>query len=179
MAYCVLRLDKDNAVKIMDWCLVDFDTNNAEVCSSRCVARFKKHFKNVIPDGNNVWVMIERQLPQNIKCMCLSHTVFTFFLTLYENINVSFVNAKDKPLEETGRKRKRECVNETAKFLEDDTRHKYINKGNGKWLAWFTAQKKKDDLADCFMQAIGNLDNVICQKNKRLQATVSNVIVLE
>jgi hypothetical protein len=156
LAFCVANIkhdsdgNKSKSITILDWKLYDLNTKNAEKGSATCIALFKNAFANM-QDTNNVWVLIERQLPVNTQCMCISHTVFAFFLSCFEKVNVSFVNSISKPLVGKKRQRKKESVILTREYLENES---------SLWLPWFNKQNKKDDLADAFTQILGNLPNI-------------------
>lgn len=133
---------------IVHWDLFDLGTRVAEEASAILVDQLKCIFKDV-HDSLNTWVLIERQLPENVKCMCLSHCIFTFFLTKFNKLHVSFVSASSKPLMSNGKKRKRESVDVVSDMLK-----------GSKWLTWLNMQKKKDDLCDAYLQIVGNLEHI-------------------
>jgi hypothetical protein len=151
MAMCVVRVSHHSikTFDIIEWELFDIGSDNVEECSSLLVKRLKNKFQKTT-DSKNTWVIIERQVPQNIKCMCLSHTLLSFFLTKYDKMHVSCVSAISKPLVSKGKKRKSECVKVLKEYLQDSS------ETNKVWLAWFELQNKKDDLADAFLQIVGN-----------------------
>lgn len=134
--------------EIVHWDLFDLGTIVAEEASAVLVDKLKFVFKD-LRDSLNTWVLIERQLPENVKCMCLSHCIFTFFLSRFSKLHVSFVSASAKPLVLNGKKRKRESVDVVADILK-----------GGKWLDWLNKQKKKDDLCDAYLQIVGNLEHI-------------------
>lgn len=150
LAFCKSYV-KDEKCVIMDWRKFDLttgdNTTTAETCSARCVALFAQLFDG-LPDNHNTYVVIERQMPQNIQCMCIGHACFAFFLTKFRDVNVTFINANSKSLETSGKARKGESVKVARKFLEDN-HYQY-------WLDKFNAEKKKDDLADSLLQIISN-----------------------
>lgn len=164
MAYCIVDVDnsKNNRpITLKDWCLTNLTNTNEketiEIICSKCVSWLKDIFiTNKIKDKKNTWILVERQRPINPCAFVLSYTVFTYFMTKYHNINVSFVSAKSKPIESTGRKRKRAGVKKTKGFIEDLEN----NNDNNKWTEWFYEQPKKDDLSDSLLQIIGNLKDI-------------------
>jgi hypothetical protein len=150
MAMCVARVSHSlQTFDIIEWDLFDTCSNNIEECSALLVKRLKDKFQKTT-DSKNTWVVIERQVPQNIKCMCLSHTLLSFFLTKYDEMHVSYVSAISKPLVSKGKKRKIESVEVLKEYLQDSS------ETNKAWFAWFELQNKKDDLADAFLQIVGN-----------------------
>jgi hypothetical protein len=154
MALCITEVvhkGNQKSLRIKEWKRFDIDKENIEISCSFLVALLKNSFCN-IKDDKNTWILIERQLPENKKCICVSFTTFTYFLTKFENANVSFVNAKVKPLISHGRKRKRESIETTKETL--------LNVGEDIWVKWFNSQIKKDDLADAYLQIVGCLENI-------------------
>lgn len=151
LAFCKATVNDENCV-IMDWRKFDLtcgdNTTTAETCSARCVALFIQLFID-LPDNHNTYVVIERQVPQNVQCMCIGHACFAFFLTKFREVNVSFMNAQSKSLSKSGKARKSESVKVARKFLED-TNSIY-------WLEKLNAEKKKDDFADALLQIISNM----------------------
>ncbi len=150
-AYCKACV-KDEQCVIMDWRKFDLTAGDrsttAETCSARCVALFTEMFKS-LPDNHNTYVVIERQVPQNIQCMCIGHACFAFFLTKFKDVNVTFIHGNSKPLSEKGKARKSESVKVARKFLEDNN--------SQYWLDKFNAEKNKTDLADSMLQIVGNI----------------------
>lgn len=164
MSYCIVNVDNnkpDKPITIKDWCLVklisDDENETLEIICSKCISWLKEVFTtNKIRDKRNTWVFIERQRPINPDAFALSYTVFSYFIAKYNNINVSFVSAKSKPIEQTGKKRKRAGVKVTKNVLEDLP----SNADNDKWSEWFYEQPKKDDLSDSLLQIIGNMNKI-------------------
>ena len=144
-AFCLVHY-KEGECTIQNWNNINLQGETAEECSSACVAFLKEYTTN-LPDNHNTYVLIERQLPQNIPCMCLSHTVFAFFLTRFKDMNVSFVGANNKPLLNLGKRRKAEAIQAITRYLNATPRHAVFKD-------WFQSQNKKDDLADCLLQIL-------------------------
>ena len=144
-AFCQVNY-KEGECTIQNWNNINLRGETAEECSSACIAFLKEYTKH-LHDNHNTYVVIERQMPQNIPCMCISHTVFAFFLTRFKDINVSFISANDKPLVSLGKARKVEAIKTITRYLNATPRHAVFND-------WFQSQKKKDDLADCLLQIL-------------------------
>lgn len=164
MSYCIVDVDNsknERPITIKDWCLTHLTNTNEkeilEIICSKCVSWLKEVFTtNKIRDSKNTWILVERQRPINPDAFALSYTVFTYFITKYCNVNVSFVSAKSKPIQQTGRKRKRAGVKVTKEIIGNlDS-----NDDNDKWTEWFYEQTKKDDLSDSLLQIVGNLKDV-------------------
>lgn len=154
MAWCsthVHHIHGKKDIVIKEWENIDIKMETVELSSSYLVSALKMCFKD-IPDNKNTWIMIERQLPQNYACSCLGFTVFTYFLSRYDNVHVSSVSPQSKKLNSRGQKRKHESV-ETVKDLLDTEMSKT-------WLEKLKRHKKKDDLADAYMQIVGNIGKV-------------------
>jgi hypothetical protein len=171
MSYCIVDVDnskQERPITIIDWCLVrltgtEDKKETLEVICSKCISWLKEVFTtNKIKDKRNTWILVERQRPINPDAFALSYTVFAYFMTEYNNINISFVSAKSKPIEQTGKKRKRAGV----KVTKDALQNLPSNTDNDKWSEWFCEQSKKDDLSDSFLQIVGNMiDIVVYEEN--------------
>jgi hypothetical protein len=162
MAMCIARVSFSECIyDIIEWELFNIGSNKIDECSTLLVKRLKTIFHKTV-DSKNTWVLVERQVPQNIKCMCLSQTLVSFFLTKYEKVHVSVVSASSKPLTSQGRKRKIECVKVLREYLEKSSEL------NQQWLKWFEIQNKKDDLADAFLQIIGNAKDIVVYEEPKV-----------
>lgn len=182
MSYCIVELDntkEGRPVTILDWNITNLSKGlgekpSLEVIASHCVSWLKDVFTtNKIRDSKNTWVLVERQRPINPDAFGLAYTVFTFFMSKYNKTNVSFVSAKSKPIQQAGKKRKRAGVNVTKSIFDDLVE----NASNLKWKTWFLLQKKKDDIADSFLQIIGNTNGIAVYEQDVIDA--SNVIVID
>lgn len=181
MSYCIVEVNNnlhERPLTIIDWNKTNLcegrDNPTLEEISSLCVVWLKEVFKtNKIQDSQNTWILVERQRPINPSAFALSYTVFTFFMSRYYKTNVSFVSAKSKPIEVTGKKRKRASVRAAKGLLDglDD------NSNNLKWISWFQKQKKTDDLSDSFIQIVGNLHNIKVYEHDFTNA--SQIIVID
>lgn len=165
MAFCLAQVKHpEKTIKIKEWQLINIDLGNIERTSALCVALMGRLFAQSMPNNKNTWVIVERQVPTNFNCLSLSYVIWTYFMTKFPNINVSFVSATSKPITTTGKKRKRDSVVTAQDML----------KGNGdcEQLAWLLKQTKKDDLTDAYLQIVGNIDKIVyhCeeQNNKNI-----------
>jgi hypothetical protein len=164
MSYCIVEIDnvkKERPLTIKDWCLTNLTDNNEketiEIICSKCITWLKSVFTtNKIRDKRNTWILVERQRPINPDAFALSYTVYSFFMTKYNYANVAYVSAKSKPIEQTGKKRKRAGVKNTKNILSD----LITNDDNIMWSEWYYEQSKKDDLADSFLQIVGNINSI-------------------
>jgi len=164
MACCVVKVKNDSNDKIPiieRWFIKDVSNGdsslNLERVCSCCVEWLKRDFNYTnMHDNKNTWVLVERQRPINPDAFAMSYTVFTYFLTKFNDLNVAFVSPKSKPIKEKGKKRKRGSVATTKGLLTD----LYSNDANTEWMSWYNRQPKKDDLADAFLQIVGNLDKL-------------------
>lgn len=157
LAICIVKIEHPHRyVTIEDWDLLNLGSKKGEECSRECIRLLKSSLKPSvnIPDNKNIWVIIERQSPRNHQCLCISHSIFGFFLSTFNNINVQFVSSSAKPLKEKGQKRKTESVRETKKWLEQN------RQDNTAIIEWFKKQKKKDDICDAFLQALVFADKI-------------------
>jgi hypothetical protein len=151
-------------VKIRRWKLVNVDMGNIERTSATIVASLDTWFGTEIKNNKNTWVLVERQVPSNYNCLCLSYVLWTYYMTKYNEINVSFVSAKSKPITSSGRKRKRESVRNAKETL--------IHHSDQHWYDWLMLQNKKDDLTDAYLQIIGNVENMTYYNIKNVNVNV-------
>lgn len=181
MSYCIVEVDntqQNRPLTIKDWnktnLCENLDKPSLEVISSNCVTWLKSIFTtNKIKDSRNTWILVERQRPINPDAFGLAYTVFTFFMSRYNTVNVSFVSAKSKPITETGKKRKRASVKVTRGILDDLQE----NAMNLKWISWFQQQNKRDDLADSFLQIVGNMRGIAIHEQDSVD--VQHVIIID
>lgn len=181
MSYCIVEVDNtvpNRPLTIKDWNRKNLCESLAEPTleeiSSNCVSWLKEVFTtNKIRDNKNTWVLVERQRPINPDAFGLAYTVFTFFMSKYNTVNVSFVSAKSKPISEVGSKRKRASVEATKNYLDGLV----SNTMNMKWIVWFQQQKKKDDIADSFIQIVGNMKGIVIHEQETIN--FDNVIVID
>ena len=174
LAYCILRLDGDT-VEIKDWNLknlLDEDVNVNKLSIDKLldasakklnefISESKQTLKNIDETYSQCRVYIEAQpmgpFSKNIKTKVLSH-IFQF--SYLNEIQVLFINSKKK-LKNVLKgeklyysKLKKKSVDHTMELLE-----KYKSNENKKFIAFFQEKKgKRDDLADCFLQAIYGME---------------------
>lgn len=167
MSFCLVQVKHPNkTIKIRQWRTVNIDLGNIERTSAICIALMNRVFNDsddCLPNNKNTWVIVERQVPTNYNCFGLSYVIWTYFMTKYTNINVSFVSAISKPLHSKGRKRKRESVLNTQDILKESD--------EVVWLQWLERQSKKDDLTDAYIQVVGNIDKIVYHPTETTRAT--------
>ena len=97
----------------------------------------------------------------NTKTKVLSHVLQAYFTLAFPDARVVFVNpkvpkrhlteaAEIKKIKSSSKRyslTKKLAVTETRRLLQSAA-------GGGEWAAWFETQKKKDDLADAYLQAL-------------------------
>lgn len=174
LAYCILHIEGDT-VKIKEWNLknlLDDDVNVNKISIDKLldasakklnefISESKQTLKSLNDDYTNCRIYIEAQpmgpFSKNIKTKVLSH-IFQF--SFLNEIQVLFINSKKK-LKNVLKgeklsysKLKKKSVDHTMELLE-----KYKSEENKKFIAFFQEKKgKRDDLADCFLQAIYGMD---------------------
>lgn len=114
--------------------------------------------ENNLSDENLKYVIIENQISpianrmKSIQCMIAQYFII-------KNIeNIAFVSASNKLNQFMNKtteykERKKMSIEITQKLLEED-------KDNNKWLGYFNKHKKKDDLADSFLQLLWYKNNI-------------------
>lgn len=98
-------------------------------------------------DGSQV--LIEKQPDRNKTMKSVEHFLHAYFLCHDKSVQVYDARHKIPDVVGPGRamylKRKKTSVIRCTEFIQEH---------NPEWYEWFSKQKKKDDLADCVMQAL-------------------------
>ena len=150
LAYCVLNDEK----RIARWNVVQIsDSFDDKVCKNVI-----KALKDDFSDTSCVQtVVIERQFHHNPKMRVICTAIEAYFLTLDKRVVLmpaikKFAVLGNKFVVESGARgkseRKRLAVRCVTEMIE--------NEGE-KWRALFKNHKKRDDLADCYLQALSYL----------------------
>lgn len=159
---------KEDTFKIIRWKVEDIyqacppiddnDGHTIDEVVKHTIDYLNKRFDNV--DITKTTVLIERQLPVNVRAFTLAHVLVAYFVTKgMDPHRVIQVNAASKPLPAgvAGKQRK------SKKTLYEWTLQ-HINEycsNSDKVEALFIKKNdqqntKIDDLCDCFLQAVGN-----------------------
>ena len=111
----------------------------------------KKEFENKLKNDKIDLILIENQIgPLALRMKCLQGMIMQHFIEKNIN-NIIPISASNKLKEFLGNKkttyseRKKASIEITKKILIENN---YVNK----WYDFFVKHKKKDDLADCFLQ---------------------------
>ncbi len=165
LAWCVLNDYGTGHEKIQEWKLIDLgaeDFNKTDIAT--CVELLLKKLED-FPEVDHVFLEqqpVSRVGVSNIKTKVLSHICQAHFVL--RNTPVQFVSAlRNKELKTDEGKdlsyaqRKKAAVEKTKALLKDDK----------KWLDYLLTFKKKDDLADCYLQAF----TPIKKKSKKRKRT--------
>ena len=122
---------------------------------------FNERFQNM----NFDYILIENQIgPLALRMKCLQGMIMQHFIEKGNN-NIYCINSSNKLKDYIGNKkttyneRKKEGIIITKKIL---TENSLLNN----WIELFDKHKKKDDLADCFLQCVWYINNNI--KNKKV-----------
>lgn len=146
LAYCIL--DKEN--NILDWNILNCESNN--------------HILTLIKELDNNpqllevdTILIEKQPSFNPKMRIVSGCIYTYFTLRIEHeqnrkLKILFYSAKHKlknphvsdiKASTKYQRNKKLAIEETKYLLE-----------NSEWINFFLKNKKKDDLADSYLQAL-------------------------
>lgn len=146
LAYCLLDSDKN----ILDWNVLDCSSNNN-------ILTLIQHLDNLDHLLSATTILIEKQPSFNPKMRIIGGCLFTYFTLrisheLGKNVKILFYSAKHKlkhvhveeiKVKSKYQRNKKMAVEETKFLLQ-----------NSPWLNYFNLNKKKDDLADSFLQAL-------------------------
>lgn len=154
----MLLLSIDVGIKNLGICLIDTDTKRIKNWDATGIP--PKHSDGLFVSlrthmRNRPWtlecskVLIEKQPDRNKTMKSVEHFLHAYFLC--NDIEVQIYDAKYKVPDVVGPgramyiKRKKTSVLRCTEFIKEY---------NTDWYDWFLKQKKKDDLADCVMQAL-------------------------
>ena len=155
LAYCIV-----DGEKIIEWDIITVLSSYNETLCINLVKELDKYPSML--DANQV--VIEKQPAKNNKMRIMEHLLTSYFV-------IKGINDKDKPMKKVkvysakfklgtstvrGKQnysaRKKLAVTRCAEFLKRSTQEEiFVNK--------FNKSKKKDDLADCFLQALSYIDS--------------------
>ncbi len=142
LAICEAEAQGKVVQKIRKWELYDIAGENLEA-TVRNVSALLSDKYDVI--DAHATVLVERQIMYNVKAFVLSYVIMSYFLAM--GIKVEMCGATIKPVQEKGKKRKRDANAIATKLLDDA--------GFSSWSEFLAAQRKRDDLADAYLQIVG------------------------
>ena len=150
-------------IEIVKWQLFSLHGKNISEYTCDLIDQMKKQFFGIVD-----CVLIEMQVSRNTQMKVISHVLQTYFITAYSipRDKVIFVSAKRRfkcicPFYNNivSATRKELGLNETDKLSRRDIKKlavKLVQDKNliveEKWRTFFNENKKKDDLADSFLQ---------------------------
>jgi hypothetical protein len=149
LAYCLIDYEKN----ILDWNVINCESNNN-------ILTLIEELDNRPNLLEATTILIEKQPSFNPKMRIISACIYTYFTLriqheLSKKLKMMFYSAKHKlknPHVENitastkYQKNKKLAIAETKYLLN-----------NSEWLIFFDKNKKKDDLADCYLQALSYL----------------------
>lgn len=152
LAYCLLEIDK-NSFNILDWNILD--------CSS--TKQTTDNVREIIKQLNELeylqWadlILIEKQPSCNPKMRIINNCIYMYFMikTIDNNLKTRIINYSPKHKLKcssiTIPKTTKSNYSHNKKLAVEHTKH-FIKNTN--WINYFNSMSKKDDLADCFLQA--------------------------
>lgn len=163
LAFCILEIIDNSNINIIKWVVEDFipthkkvdNVDYALLCSHciKCLEKYQTYF--LMCDE----IIIEKQPTKNQKMKNVSFCIFTYFVMKFYNNGklkkIRFVNPINKlntyPL--TPVKSTYSDKYKTRKYIGKIHCEYYIH-NNHYLVNWFLIHKKKDDLADSFLQNI-------------------------
>lgn len=185
LALCMIDQVNSESPRIVHWEVTDtLLENNCTVSDCRKVPLEKltrflvrylekrlSRFKDLSPDCIAIEQQPSSRFCPNIKTKVLSHVIQSFFVSNFQDAVIRFVNPKapkklikgadaikkEKKMSVRYRLHKKLAIMETMRLLQDSA-----------WLKFFETNKKKDDLADSYIQALFVLPSLrVCNKRKR------------
>lgn len=128
---------------VIDMVHVNVLMNKNQTISDSC-EYISKHLSEKAWSNINT-ILIERQIKANIRALCISQHIWTWFRIKYPDLHVEYVSARLKTNGEklTYRERKKFTVIETRNRLKDT-----------KFITYLDSLPKQDDVCDAYMQYI-------------------------
>lgn len=160
LAYCVLECD-NNSYKIVEWNILNVQGGDFYTTSQQLVDVLADTFVNA--DDSFDFILIENQpVIKNPVMKSIQIVIYTFFLTISKqqghDTEIKLMSASNKlkvrhkPPEDTLRITSKNKYQENKQLSIAYTKH-YL-RDDEPWLTRFIQEKKKDDLADSFLQGM-------------------------
>lgn len=152
LAYCLLDINK-NSFYILDWNILNCSATKQ---TTDIVKEIIKQLNELPYLQDSELILIEKQPSCNPKMRIINSCIYMYFMikTIDNNTNTKIINYSPK--------HKLKCSNITIpKTTKSNYAHnkklavehtKFFIK-NTNWINYFNNISKKDDLADCFLQA--------------------------
>lgn len=196
MGFCRLGFDRDRKMIVREWKVISLSCGGQETIQLSAVCLIET-FKTLFPLGSFVdqtttTILIEDQPPKNDKTFALSFCISTFFTMRFPTLAVYFVNSKSKL---------KLCddlmVFPTRSYAANHSANKSISKqatqvvlntcNLSHTLTWFNKQRKRDDLADSFLQILAwgilhqepNCMSIVNTVNQRLNLQNTSVPLIK
>lgn len=176
LACCHLEAASDPGAPpaIRDWSVVDIlveDGCRVKDCRTVPLSKLVEHllayarrrepqYRAFDPDVVAIEQQPSSRFCPNTKTKVLSHVLQAYFRLALPRAEVVFVNPKQpkKHLEAAAEikkiKKSGSRYAKTKKLAVDETRRLLAAAGDAERVAWFDAQKKRDDLADSYLQGL-------------------------
>ena len=148
LAYCLLDSESKD---ILDWNIIDCTSTNL-------VLKMIKELDSLIHLLDSQLILIEKQPSFNPKMRIISTAIYVYFTLRInheqnKNIKIIYYSAKHK-LKLCEVKLDKPCKTKYANNKKIAIAQTKIMLKNNIFLDYFLSHKKKDDLADCYLQAI-------------------------
>lgn len=155
LAYCLIDIDKHN-FSILDWNVLDCSLDTKSVASIDVIREIVKQLNSLEYLQEADIILVEKQPSCNPKMRIINSCIFMYFIikAIDNNLNTKIINYSPK--------HKLKCCNLK---LDKISKNKYTNNKklaikhtshlirDTSWEPFFVKASKKDDLADCFLQA--------------------------
>lgn len=152
LAYCLLDINK-NEFSILDWNVLNCTTTKHTTDTVKEIITQLNSLEYLLETD---LILIEKQPSCNPKMRIINSCIYMYFMvkTIDNNLKTKIINYSPK--------HKLKCCNITMpkttksqyshnkKLAVEHTKH-FIKDTN--WINYFLKMSKKDDLADCFLQA--------------------------
>ena len=150
MGMCVLNDNYDN------YCIVEWQNLKIDSSSVREIVNVLEIWISLLctAQEDNVTVVLERQPWYNRKTSRLLVIMETYFTVTRPSFNIVKVLSNSKwkflgmPVPTSYNNRKRDAIIACQKQME------IYEPKDSKWKVWFDKERKRDDLADCYLQGL-------------------------
>lgn len=171
LAYCIIYFSDEGDWTILDWVKINCipDKRYKYISENDAIGNIIKCLDELNVIDSIDTILIERQPPCNYKMRNISNYILMYYkihsIMFNKNINILLYSAKNKLKNvsyNTGNYSKNNYYRN--KKLAIDYCKSILPE---QWLKFINKNKKKDDLADSFLQGISYIDLVTCARSKQ------------
>lgn len=146
LAYCILR-DENT---IVDWKIVSMSSKDIYDIAKEVLNNMKMLY-DIYSNDISIVIIENQPCMKNPTMKSIQMIIFTFFMMNDVEVRLMSASNKLKVMKNDNNKEKLSYSQKKKKSIE--LTYKYLE-GNSQAISILNAEKKKDDLADCYLQAV-------------------------